>query len=53
MKAQLSHVHWGRVLLIGVLAIILVIMLYAILSYLIFLVWGQLDHGQIAFSSEV
>jgi putative membrane protein (TIGR04086 family) len=48
MKAQLSHVHWGRILRTGVLVVILVIVLDTILSYLIFLVWGQLDHGQIA-----
>jgi putative membrane protein (TIGR04086 family) len=48
MKAQLSRVHWSRVLGTGVLVFILVTLLDAILSFLIFLVWGQLDHGQIA-----
>jgi hypothetical protein len=40
--------HWSRVLGTGLLVFILVTVLDAILSYLIFLVWGQLDHGQIA-----
>jgi putative membrane protein (TIGR04086 family) len=48
MKAQLSHVHWGRVLLTGVLVDILIIILNLVLVFLIFLVWGQPYQSQIA-----
>ena len=40
MKAQFSHVHWGRVLLTGVLVAILVVILNTVLLWLASNVWG-------------
>ena len=48
MKAQFTLMNWGRVLLTGVLVVILVVILNTVLSFLIFLVLGQLDQGQTA-----
>ncbi len=48
MKAQLSQVHWGRVLLTGVLVVILVVILNTVLRLLATHVWGQPDQAQIA-----
>ncbi len=48
MKAQLSQVHWGRVLLTGVLVVILVVILNTVLRVLATHVWGQPDQAQIA-----
>ena len=48
MKAQFSHVQWGRVVRTGVLVDILIVILNTVLSFLIFLVLGQLDQGQTA-----
>lgn len=48
MKAQLSQVHWGRVLLTGVLIVILVVILNTVLLVLATHVWGQPDQAQIA-----
>ena len=48
MKAQLSQVHWGRVLLTGVLVVILVVILNTVLRLLAAHVWGQPDQAQIA-----
>ncbi len=47
MKAQFSHVHWGRVLLTGVLVAILVAILTTVLFLLAIYVWG--DQAPIAF----
>src|SRR6266568_5057677 len=44
MKAQFSQLHWGRVLLTGVL----VVMLNTVLLVLATHVWGQPDQAQIA-----
>ena len=45
MNTQFSQVHWGRVLLIGVLLAILILVLNLVLSFLLlaFLNWGHLD----------
>ena len=43
MKAELSRVHWGRVLLTGVLVVILVVILNTVLFWSIGLVWHQPD----------
>jgi putative membrane protein (TIGR04086 family) len=45
MNAQFSQVHWGRVLLIGVLLVVLIFILNLVLSsfFLAFLNWGRLD----------
>jgi len=40
MKAQFSHVHWGRFLLTGVLIVILVVILNTVLLLLASQVWG-------------
>ncbi len=48
MKAQLSQVHWGRVLLTGVLVVILVVILNTVLLVLATHVWGQPGQAQIA-----
>ena len=48
MKAQLSQVQWGRVLLTGVLVVILVVILNTVLPVLATHVWGQPDQAQIA-----
>ena len=34
MKAHFSHVHWGRVLLTGILIVILVVILNIVLLWL-------------------
>jgi putative membrane protein (TIGR04086 family) len=45
LNTQFSQVHWGRVLLIGVLLAILILILNLVLSFLLlaFLNWGHLD----------
>jgi putative membrane protein (TIGR04086 family) len=48
MKAQFSYVHWGRVLLTGVLIVILVVILNTILLLLATRVWSQPDQAQVA-----
>ena len=48
MKAQFSQMHWGRVLLIGVLVVILVIILNTVLLAIATHVWSQPDQAQIA-----
>ncbi len=48
MKAQLSQVHWGRVLLTGVLVVILVVILNTVLLVLATHVWSQPGQAQIA-----
>ena len=48
MKVQLSQIHWGRVLLIGVLVVILVVILNTVLLILATHVWSQPDQAQIA-----
>jgi putative membrane protein (TIGR04086 family) len=50
MKAQFSQVHWGRVVLTGVLVAILVAILSTVLFLLLlaFHVWGSQDQGHIA-----
>jgi len=40
MKAQFSYVHWGWVLLTGVLIVILVVILTTVLFVLASYVWG-------------
>ena len=47
MKAQLSQMHWGRVLLAGVLVVILVIILNTVLFVLATHIWSQPDQAQI------
>jgi putative membrane protein (TIGR04086 family) len=42
MKVQLSHLHWGRIILTGVLVFILVVILNTVLLWLVGLVWQQL-----------
>ena len=48
MKAQFSQMHWGRVLLTGVLVVILVVILNTVLLVLATDVWSQPDQAQIA-----
>lgn len=48
MKAQFSYVHWGRVLLTGVLIVILVVILNTVLLVLATHVWSQPGQAQIA-----
>ena len=45
LNTQFSQVHWGRVLLIGVLLAILFLILNLVLSFLLlaFLNWGHMD----------
>ena len=50
MKAQFSQMHWGRVMLIGVLVVILVVILNTVLLMLATHVWSQPDQAQIAIS---
>ncbi|GAC1429680.1 MAG: hypothetical protein PVS3B3_12360 [Ktedonobacteraceae bacterium] len=48
MRDVLSQVHWGRVLLTGVLIVILVVILNTVLLLLATHVWGRPDQYQIA-----
>lgn len=48
MKAQLSQMHWSRVLLTSVLVVILVIILNTVMSVFAAHVWSQPDQAQIA-----
>jgi len=48
MKALFSDVHWGRVLLTGVLLVILDVILNTVLLLLATHIWGQPDQAQIA-----
>lgn len=48
MKAQFSHVHWGLVVLTGVLVAILVAILSTVLFLLFIHVWSHLDQGHFA-----
>ena len=48
MKAQFSQLHWGRVLLTGVLVVMLVVILNTVLLVLATHVWCQPDQAQIA-----
>ena len=48
MKAQFSQLHWGRVLLTGILVVILVVILNTVLLMLATYVWSQPDQAQIA-----
>ena len=48
MKVQFSQMHWGRVLLTGVLVVILVIILKTVLLMLATHVWSQPNQAQIA-----
>jgi hypothetical protein len=41
MKAELSHVHWGRVFLTSVLVVILVLILDTVLFWLASHIWGS------------
>jgi hypothetical protein len=49
MKAHLSHVHWGRILLTGVLIVILVVILNTVLFVLASNVWGPPSQNEIVF----
>ena len=53
LKIQFSQMHWGRVLLIGVLVVLLVIIINLVLPVLANHVWSQPDqaHTAIEFSS--
>ena len=48
MKALLSQVHWGRVLLTGAVVVILVVILNTVLLVLATHVWSQPDQAQMA-----
>ena len=48
MKALFSDVHWGRVLLTGVLLVILDVILNTVLLLLATHMWSQRDQAQIA-----
>ena len=48
MKALFSDVHWGRVLLTGVLLVILDVILNTVLLLLATHIWSQPDQAQIA-----
>ncbi len=49
MKAQFSYVHWGRVLLTGVLIVILVVILNTVLLVLASYVWGPLPRTELVY----
>jgi putative membrane protein (TIGR04086 family) len=49
MKAQFSHVHWGRILLTSILVVILVIIFNTVLVWPISLIWHQPDQRQIVY----
>jgi len=48
LKIQFSQMHWGRVLLIGVLVVLLVIIINLVLPVLANHVWSQPDQAQTA-----
>jgi putative membrane protein (TIGR04086 family) len=48
MKAQFSQMHWGRVLLTGILVVLLVVIINTVLFMLASHVWSQPDQAQIA-----
>ena len=48
MKALFSDVHWGRVLLTGILLVILDVILNTVLLLLATHIWSQPDQAQIA-----
>src|SRR5437764_451267 len=48
MKVLFSDVHWGRVLLAGVLVVILDVILNTVLLLLATHIWNQTDQAQIA-----
>jgi len=48
MKALFSDVHWGRVLLTGILLVILDVILNTVLLLLATYIWSQPDQAQIA-----
>jgi putative membrane protein (TIGR04086 family) len=49
MKAHFSHVHWGRILLTGMLIVILVVILNTVLFVLASNVWGSPSQSEIVF----
>ncbi len=49
MKARLSHVHGGRVLLTGVLIVILVLILNTVLLLLFSYIWGSPSQNEIVY----
>jgi|GEM_PF-2507507 hypothetical protein len=49
MKAQFPYVHWGRVLLTGVLIVILVVILTTVLFVLASNVWGPLPRTELVY----
>ena len=49
MKAHFSHVHWGRILLTGVLIVILVVILNTVLFVLANNLWGSPSQSEIVF----
>ena len=48
MKAHFSQLHWGRVLLSGVLVVLLVVILNTVLLVLATHVWSQPEQAQMA-----
>jgi len=53
MKAYFSHVHWGRVLLTGILVAILVGILGTVLYLLVIHIWSKPDQAQIAYQVAI
>ena len=49
MKAHFSHVHWGRVLLTGILIVILVVILNIVLLWLASHVWDAPSQNEIVY----
>ncbi len=49
MKAELSRVHWGRILLTSILVVILVIIFNTVLVWPISLIWHQPNQRQIVY----
>jgi putative membrane protein (TIGR04086 family) len=49
MKAHFSHVHWGRILLTGMLIVILVVILNTVLFVLVSNVWGSPSRSESVF----
>jgi hypothetical protein len=49
MKAQFSHVHWGRVLLTSVLVVILAFILNTVLLLLASYLWGPLPRTVVVY----
>ncbi|MGZ3609501.1 MAG: hypothetical protein ACXVBU_05485 [Ktedonobacteraceae bacterium] len=48
MKVQLSHLHWGRIFLTGLLIVILIMIINAVLFWIVANTWSQPNEQLIA-----